>query len=175
MNNIAVVYQSHYGTTKKYAEWIAQALDADLLNRKKVSVSELSQYGMIIYGGGLYAGGLLGIDLVSKSKFKHLVIFTVGLADPKIMNYSEIMAKGFPNQAYQPNQVYHFRGGIDYQKLSFLHRGLMVLLKKTVEKKSDSEMSAEGKAILETNGEKVDFTDKKMISPLISYVKNVKL
>lgn len=81
MNNIAVVYQSHYGTTKKYAEWIAQALDADLLNRKKVSVSELSQYGMIIYGGGLYAGGLLGIDLVSKSKFKHLVVFTVGLAD----------------------------------------------------------------------------------------------
>ncbi|MDN6093505.1 MAG: hypothetical protein L0I49_07525 [Lactococcus raffinolactis] len=51
----------------------------------------------------------------------------------------------------------------------------MALLKKTVEKKSDSEMSAEGKAILETNGEKVDFTDKKMISPLISYVKNVKL
>lgn len=50
MNNIAVVYQSHYGTTKKYAEWIAQALDADLLNRKKVSVSELSQYGTIIFG-----------------------------------------------------------------------------------------------------------------------------
>ena len=50
MNNIAVVYQSHYGTTKKYAEWIALALDADLLNRKKVSVSELSQYSTIIFG-----------------------------------------------------------------------------------------------------------------------------
>ena len=49
MNNIAVVYQSHYGTTKKYAEWIAQALGADLLYRKKVSVSELSQYGTIIF------------------------------------------------------------------------------------------------------------------------------
>ena len=173
MNNIAVVYQSHYGTTKKYAEWIAQALDADLLNRKKVSVSELSQYGMIIYGGGLYAGGLLGIDLVSKSKFKHLVVFTVGLADPKIMDYSEIMAKAFPNQAYQPDQVYHFRGGINYQKLTFLHRGLMTLLKKTVVKKSDSEISAEGKAILETYGKKIDFTYKEMISPLTSYVKEV--
>lgn len=52
MNNIAVVYQSHYGTTPKYAEWIAESLEADLLNRKKVSVSDLSQYDMIIYGGG---------------------------------------------------------------------------------------------------------------------------
>ena len=40
MNNIAVVYQTHYGTTLKYAEWIAESLDADLLNRKKVSVSD---------------------------------------------------------------------------------------------------------------------------------------
>ena len=64
MNNIAVVYQTHYGTTLKYAEWIAESLDADLLNRKKVSVSDLSQYDMIIYGGGLYAGSILGVDLV---------------------------------------------------------------------------------------------------------------
>ncbi|GAX46423.1 flavodoxin domain-containing protein [Pseudolactococcus reticulitermitis] len=173
MNNIAVIYQSHYGTTQKYAEWIAQALDADLLNRKKVSVSDLSQYDMIIYGGGLYAGGLLGIDLVSKSKFKHLVVFTVGLADPKLMDYAEIMAKAFQNQAYQPDQVYHFRGGIDYPKLSFLHRSLMTLLKKTVEKKSDSEISAEGKAILETYGQKVDFIDKEVLIPLLTYVKEI--
>ena len=49
----------------------------------------------------------------------------------------------------------------------------MTLLKKTVEKKSDSEISAEGKAILETYGKKIDFTYKEMISPLTSYVKEV--
>jgi menaquinone-dependent protoporphyrinogen IX oxidase len=173
MNKIAVIYQSHYGTTKKYAQWIAEELGAELVERKQASVSVFNQYDMVIYGGGLYAGGILGVDLVAKDKFKHLVVFTVGLADPSMTDYTEIMAKGFPNKAFQPDKVFHFRGGIDYKRLNLTHRGLMALLKKTIEKKSEVEMSTEGKAILETYGKAINFTDKEMINPLITYIKDM--
>jgi hypothetical protein len=99
----------------------------------------------------------------------------VGLADPSVTDYTEIVAKCFPKKHSQPEKVFHFRGGIDYGKLNFVHRGLMAMLKKKVEKTSKAEMSAEGKAILETYGKQIDFTDRETIMPLIAYVKEVQI
>ena len=56
MVNIAVVYKSRYGTTKQYAEWIAKALDAILLEASVVKPSQLASFDIVVYGGGLYAG-----------------------------------------------------------------------------------------------------------------------
>lgn len=37
MNEVVVIYQSKYGAAKKYAEWIAEALGADLFERRKIA------------------------------------------------------------------------------------------------------------------------------------------
>jgi flavorubredoxin len=44
--NIAVIYQSHYSTTKQYAEWIAKELGADLIERKKANAAMLSVWNI---------------------------------------------------------------------------------------------------------------------------------
>ena len=62
-----VIYESKYGTTKKYAEWIADALSCDLFEKKSITPSALTGYDTIIYGGGLYAGGVSGIGLLKKN------------------------------------------------------------------------------------------------------------
>jgi len=86
MKKIAVVYQSKYGATRKYAEWIAGELSCDLFEGKDIKAGDLLPYDTIILGGGLYAGGVNGIKLLTKnfSKFsdKNLILFTCGLADP---------------------------------------------------------------------------------------------
>jgi menaquinone-dependent protoporphyrinogen IX oxidase len=179
--SIAVIYKSNYGTTKKYANWIATELRkvlkledyVDLLERKEASVSILKKYDVVIYGGGLYASGIIGAELVAKNPTNNLILFTVGLADPQTTDYSKILNKNFPKKEFQPKKVFHFRGGIDYKKLNFTHRGLMALLKKTVEKKKKEELNEEEKAILETYGEKIDFTDRQTITELISYVSEI--
>ena len=48
MNNIAVVYQSHYGTTKKYAEWIGEELEARVLEVSQAAAPDLEKYNNII-------------------------------------------------------------------------------------------------------------------------------
>jgi menaquinone-dependent protoporphyrinogen IX oxidase len=168
---IAVIYQSHYGTTKKYAEWIAEELGAELLERKKVSVVALDGYDIIVYGGGLYASGILGVDLVTKNHIDHLVVFTVGLANPQTTDYSAIIKKNFPGESCQPDKVFHLRGGIDYKKLNLIHRGLMAMLKNASEKKPETERTEETKEILRTYGGMVDFTDRETISPLVAFVR----
>lgn len=171
MTKIVVVYQSHYGTTKQYATWLAKAIDAELFDRKSISPAQLADYDLVIYGGGLYAGGLLGVSLVSKIKLKQLFVFTVGLADPAATDYSVILAKAFPNPAIQPDKVYHLRGGIAYQHLNIWHRALMALLIKKVKKIPESDRSDEMSTMLATYGKAIDFTEITTLSPLVDDIK----
>ena len=55
MNNIAVVYKSYYGSTKRYAQWIAEEAKADCFEYSEIEAKKLMEYDTIIYGGGLYA------------------------------------------------------------------------------------------------------------------------
>ena len=63
----AVVYRSEAGHTKAYAQWIAEALQCDLLKGIKVKVSDLLSYDTIICGGSLNAGGINGVKLITKN------------------------------------------------------------------------------------------------------------
>jgi menaquinone-dependent protoporphyrinogen IX oxidase len=167
-NKIAVIYKSKYGATKRYAEWIADELKAELFEHKSVSPQQLSDNDIVIYVGGLYAGGIAGAGLVVKNPVQNLVVFTVGLANPMNTDYTEIIKRsGLPAQT----RLFHFRGGIDYSKISFVHKTMMAMLKKTtLDKKSAAELTDEEKLFIDTYGKKVDFTDKATIKPLVDYV-----
>lgn len=168
---VLVAYQSKYGATRQYAAWIAEELGAELRERKNVKPSELGEYDCVVYGGGLYAGGILGADWVAKVACKNMVLFTVGLADPAITDYSEILSKNFPQEVLKSLKVFHFRGSIDYKKLSLVHRIMMSVMKRmTVGRKKSEEWTEEEKLFVGTYGNQVDFTDRPSITPLVEYV-----
>lgn len=171
MNNIVVVYKSKYGTTKRYAEWIAQELDAVLLEASTVKPSQLASFDTVIFGGGLYAGGIAGVELVAKNPCKLLVVFTVGLADPDTADYSAILEKNFTPELLSRTKIFHLRGGIDYKKLGLVHKGMMAMLKNMLRKKDAPELSDENREFLTAYGKQVDFTDKNAIEPIVSFVK----
>ena len=167
---IAVIYKSKYGTTGKYAAWIAEELGADLLEHGEAKPESFSDYDCVVYGGGLYAGGIIGVDLVVKNACPRLVVFTVGLADPETTDYSKILEKNLPAGVRNAVRVFHFRGGTDYARLGLVHKGMMALLKRIVARKPEAELTEEDRAFLETYGGKVDFTDRGSIAPLVEYV-----
>ena len=170
MSNVAVVYKSKYGSTKQYAQWIAEALDAPLFEASEVRPRQLMEYDMVVYGGGLYAGGINGVELVTKNPCKSLTVFTVGLADPNNTDYSAVLKKNFPKDMLPKTKIFHLRGGIDYGKLGFVHKGMMAVFKKATAKQDVSELSGEAKALVETNGENADFTDKGSIAPIVAFI-----
>ncbi|WP_068781724.1 flavodoxin domain-containing protein [Paenibacillus sp. GM2] len=173
MSKIAVIYKSTYGATKKYAEWISEELGADLIERDSAKANMLIDYDIIMYSGGIYASSISGSDLVSKNACKHLIVFTVGLTNPETMDYTDIMHRAFPNQNIQPQKVFHLRGAIDYGKLGFLHRNLMKMLNKAVEKKAESEMNEVEKVIKDTYGKQVDYINRESIRPIIAYIQGI--
>ncbi len=177
MGKTAVVYKSNYGSTKKYAEWIAKALEADLFDAAKVRVQDVIESDTVILGGGLYASGILGSDFITKNyaslKDKKLVVFTVGLANPKLTDYSAIIEKNFQPEIRSAIRIFHFRGAIDYKNINFKHRTMMSLLVKKVSKIDKANRDDEINQMLDTYGKTVDFTDESSISELIGYCRGL--
>jgi len=167
---IAVVYKSKYGTTKQYAEWIAEALEAPLFESSKIKSSQLEDYDVVIYGGGLYAGGINGIKLVSKATCRKLVVFTVGLENIETTDFSRFLTKAFTQEQLATIKAFHLRGAMSYKKLSLIHKGMMAVVKKEAEKKPIAERTNDDVLMLETYGKEVDFMDKGTIAPIVEYI-----
>jgi len=170
MKKIAVIYKSKYGATKQYAEWIAETLEASLFEVSNIKSSQLMDYDIVIYGGGLYADGINDIKFVTKTPYKSLIVFTVGIFDPQTSDYSAVLSKNFTPEELSKIKIFHLRGNIDYEKLSMIHKGMVAVIKKLAEKKSPAERTSDDQFILETYGKKVDFIDKSTIATLVEYV-----
>jgi len=177
MKNIVVVYKSIYGSTKKYAQWIAEEIGADSFEHSEIGAKGLTGYDIIIYGGGLYAGGIAGISMITQNyemlKDKKIVVFTVGLASTdKKEVFIPIIEKNFPKGMHGNIEFFHLRGGIDYKELSFVHRAMMAMLKFALSRKDPNKLSDDDRELLATYGGKVDFTDKNTLAPLLLFLKN---
>lgn len=79
---ILVTYKSKTGFTKIYAEMIAKEVNCDLIDFKEITVEKMSNYDVVVFGGGLYAGMVNGLkkakELLGKSSAKKFVVFATG-------------------------------------------------------------------------------------------------
>ena len=177
MNNIAIVYKSKYGSTKRYAQWIAEETKGDCFRSSGIGIKKLMEYDTIVYGGGLYASGIAGISIITKNyeslKDKKIIVFTVGLASTDREEvFLPIIEKNFSKEMRDTIKFFHLRGGIDYKKLGIIHKSMMAMLKNIISKKNSDELSDDDRELLATYGGKVDFTDKNTITPLLSFLEN---
>ncbi len=148
-----VVYRSHYGSTRRYAQWLAQALDADAAEERQADARLVQNYECVIFGGGLYAGSIAGaarmVKLYGALQGKRLAMFTVGLSDPSDPeNVKKIMqdaARAFTPEMLENICFFHLRGGMDYRNMRPVHKAMMAMLKKMLLKKPESERSTEEK------------------------------
>ena len=79
---ILVTYKSKTDFTKRYAEIIAKEVDGYLADFKEVTAEMMSEYEVVVYGGGLYAGMVNGLkkakEMFEKSSAKKFMVFATG-------------------------------------------------------------------------------------------------
>ena len=173
MNRI-VIYGSFYGYTKKYAIELGNMLNVEAKDYGEIK--NINDYDSIIYLGGLYAGGVLGMSKTLKKindiSNKEIIIATVGLADPKdqenINNIEAHMKKQLSEELFNSSKIFHLRGGIVYKNLSFKHKIMMKLVYNKAKKVPVEERDAELKAMIETYNKEVDFTDFAELETIIA-------
>ena len=170
-----VVYKSKYGATKKYAEWISDELNCDLFDVKDVTIDFLSEYDVIIYGGGLYAeiiNGLYNITKkIDKLKDKKIIVFTTGITPLNIRDYYDklVYEKNFKTEEAKKIKVYNYLGKMILDELSPVHKTALKGLKKIMSmKENPSDMEKLLIKLCDADG---DFCDKNAIYELIEYAK----
>ena len=165
MNSI-ILYGSHYGTTKQYAEELSKRTNIKAISFKKFN-QQINDYDNIIYLGALYAGGVLGMSKTLKKlnniSNKKILIATVGLSDPtdevNKNNIRNNIKNQIPKEVLEKAKIFHLRGGIDYSKLNFAHKTMMKLLYNAVKNLPNEKQTAEDRAMIETYNKKVNFID----------------
>ena len=175
MNNI-IIYGSNYGTTEQYAKELSKRTNIEAISFE--NVQEINKYDKIIYIGGLYAGGVLGMSKTLRKltniQNKTIILVTVGLADPtdekNINNIRNNIKVQISKEIYDKAKIFHLRGGIDYSKLKFFHKTMMKLLYNAVKNIPQEKLSAENKAMIETYNKKVNFVNFSDLDKIISEI-----
>ena len=170
-----VIYKSKYGSTRAYAEWIAEALSCQAVEAKSVKVADLDAYDTIVYGGGLYAEIINGVHLITKNldrlSDKKIAVFTTGITPLDCRDYydNEVIEKNFKSEMLKKLRVFNFMGKMILDELTPVHRTALKTLKKIMSSKENpSELE---KLLIELCDADGDFTDKSAILPLLEYVK----
>jgi len=171
-----VVYKTKYGSTRAYAEWIAEKLGCEAVEAKKVNAEKLAEFDTIVYGGGLYAEVINGVSLITKNMDKlgekRLFVYTTGITPLDCRDYYDkmVIEKNFKPEIREKIKVYNFLGKMVVSELSLVHRTALKALKKIMsEKKNPSEMEKLLVDLCDADG---DFTDKNAIENLVKEILN---
>ena len=181
MNKVLIMYNSKYGFTKKYVDWLSPELNADVYPVKKIKPGMLDSYDIIILGSGLFAGNITGKKILisnkEKLKNKKLIIFTCGIADVEDIESMEAINKKIlsemPEELSSQIKIFNLQGGINYSKLSFMHKTLMRITYKALSHKASSDLTRDNIMFLEAYGKDRDYTDKKYITVISDYVRQL--
>lgn len=169
-----IVYGSEYGTAKQYAEKLSQLTGIPVSSYE--TVKELNTCKLVIYFGGLYAGGVKGLKRTVKflSQDTKLILVTVGLADvtdsENIRNIQNSVRRQLPSALFEQTALFHLRGGIDYGRLSFAHKTMMTLLYNKARHLPEEKKTAEVRAMIDTFNQKVDFVDFASLEPVLKAI-----
>lgn len=120
MKNI-IVYSSKHGSTKAYAEWLAQSLEIECLSIEKVRSSQLQEADGVILGSAIYMGHLRIADWLLENwhhiKGKKLALYSVSATDPEDAKVKSMIQESLPREYIEGMKFFHLPGKIEIKNL----------------------------------------------------------
>lgn len=167
-----ILYQSKYGATKKYADWLVEKTNFDCIETAKAK--DLTQYDTVILCGGIYASGIAGLAFFRKNiaqlAHKKAAILCVGASpyDEKALN--EVKTHNLKKDL-QNIPLFYGRGAWDEKSMTVKDRMLCKMLQKALAKRDPATYEPWMGALMGAVGKKCDWTDPKYLKPLLDYIK----
>lgn len=167
MKKVLVLYKSKTGFSERYARWIADDLQCDLANLSDFKKESLSEYSLVIYGAGVYAGQILGIGKIKRwmeaSPQKTWVVYATGATPSKEKYEDLVFQSNFRKGEVRPAHFYYLIAGINYEKMSLFDRLLMAFFTFLTSRKSGKPRAAKQTTI--------DLTNRVYIEELLRYIR----
>lgn len=171
----AVIYKSKYGSTGGYARLIANELGCPLFEWSEFQPEMFAGYDTVIYGGGIYAGAILGSALLSKNaellKDKKVIVFATGVTHMDEQQEKAVLDRNFDG-AFQKNIRFFFlKGNFHYASLRLPDRIIITFLKMVLSKKDPKDLTAAERDMLDGLTEQTGRVRLENAAPVIECAK----
>ena len=161
MNKKAIVlYTSKRGSTRQYAEWIAQSLECECAALKDFDKETVPEYDLIIYGSWLRGSGIVDFDKIEP--------YLEG-SEYNPQNYLQICEINFDGRENMDRmQLFFCPGRYDPTQVKGLDRMLMAVAKKVLKSGQTAEDGGAAMKMIRNIEEGVDLVDRKYIEPILN-------
>ncbi len=193
-----VLYTSKYGAAETYAQWIAEALGCCAVPLDKFSKKELQGYDTVIYGGGVQAGGIRGLEQFTKwikgdLKLRQMAkrgtiseaeaaeigafdrqyyIFAVGISLDSEENRLQLRDINFDKNWLRELPCFFLPGAFDPAKLAGVDKAIIKVATKMFLDKPEAQAAAEDMQVLRYFETGCDLIDRTRTTALIEAVKS---
>ena len=172
-----IIYSSQTGFTEKYAHWMAEELEADIVTlpeAKKKSDDFFDSADVIIYGGWALGGKIVNSEWftqrILKWKEKKLILFCVGASPNENPEVKDSLRNALTDEEHKYARVFYCQGGIAYEKMKLPSKLAMKAFAAMVRKKKNA--TEQEKKMGEMISHSYDISDKKFIMPIVEYVRS---
>ncbi len=193
-----VLYTSKYGAAETYARWIAEALGCRAVPLDKFSKKELQGYDTVIYGGGVQAGGIRGLEQFTKwikgdLKLRQMAkrgtiseaetaeigafdrqyyIFAVGISLDSEGNRLQLRDINFDKDWLRDLPCFFLPGAFDPAKLAGVDKAIIKVATKMFQDKPEAQAAAEDAQVLRYFETGCDLIDRTRTTALIESIKS---
>jgi menaquinone-dependent protoporphyrinogen IX oxidase len=166
---VLIAYQSKYGSTKQYAEWIQQDTDGDLVNVENGDKPDLARYDVVIIGGYVRTGKIVIAPFIkghwSVMKGKEVILFTTSGTPPRHPKIQSIYEKSLPEEIRKEIKYFPLPGRISGKDLTLFDKFLI----------SIGKIMEQDELLKKDMGKDVDGVQRENLLPLLEYLGDVKL
>ena len=165
---ILIAYQSKYGSTKQYAEWIQQDTGGDLVNIENGDKPDLARYDIIMIGSSVRVGNIVIAPFIkdhwSVMKGKKVILFTTSGTPPRHPKIQNIYGKSLPEEIRKEIKYFPLHGRISVKDLTPFDQFLMALGK----------IMEQDETLNKDMGKDFDGVQRENLLPLLEYLDDVK-
>ena len=171
-----VIYKSSTGFTKRYAEMIAEEMECTAVDFRAVTVEMLSGYDLAVFGSRAHAGRIDGFrraeKLLQKSGVDRMVLFVTGATPQTAVELTDAFWKqNLTEDELRSLPHFYMQSALCYEKMSPADRMMMkAALAVTKRKKEKTAFDREFERAAACS---YDFSSRKYISPLISFLRSL--
>ncbi|MGN0438346.1 MAG: flavodoxin domain-containing protein [Lachnospiraceae bacterium] len=170
-----IIYTSQTGFTKRYANWLAQKVQGDILTideAKKKKDDFFTAYDAIVYGGWAMAGSVVQskwfLEKAAAWKEKKLAIFCVGASPMENPDVETALHNLLTDEQREYIKAFYFQGGLDYSKMKMPSKLAMKAFASMLAKNKNPSESEQKMA--EMISRSYDISDEKYVEPIVEYL-----
>jgi len=164
---VLIVYQSKYGSTKQYAEWIHREVPSQMADIEKCNALEFTKYDVIVIGSYIRAGRIVIAPRVIETwdaiKKKKVVLFTTSGTPPEHPNIVKIYNTNLPREIRKEIKYFPLRGRMLHKDLSSYDESLVAV----------GRMMEKDETLKKFMSEDFDDVKRENILPILEYIKTL--